>query len=331
MKKVLFLLVLLFCFSVVVSAQKPLEISGGVVNGKAINLVRPPYPAAARAVKASGSVKVQVLIDYEGNVASAVAVSGHPLLHSASVKAALASKFSPTLLEGKPVKVSGIIVYNFAGATAPKPLSEIGFTLGILEKAEAVPFSISITELTDNLPAEWTEERVKFMDFYVRSNNFSSTDAEKALEPKTKPSKNKSKNYDTRNSDRAPVAMSMALKAEPSTSSMTIYPKELSPERAKISAELIGMIEKRLETDTNLSWKFKSGTVLGRIAAQNNDETKLQAEASNLSKLIATAPTDVSALKKENMGKLLVMIQSDNITEERKAEIKSLANSLKSF
>lgn len=331
MKNFLFLFVLLFCFSAVISAQKPLEISGGVVNGKAITLVRPPYPAAARAVNASGSVKVQVLIDYEGNVISAVAVSGHPLLYSVSVKAALASKFSPTFLQGQPVKVSGIIVYNFVGSTAPKTLSEVGFTLGILEKAETVPFSISINELADNLPAEWTEEKSKFMDFYAENNNFSSDDAKKTPASKTKSSKNKSKNYETRNRDRAPVIMGMALKAEPSTSTMTIGPKELSPERSKISAELIGMIEKRLETDTNLSWKFKTGTVLGRIAAQNNDEMKLQAEASNLSKFIATAPADVSALKKENMGKLLVLLQSGNITEERKVQIKTLANSLKSF
>jgi TonB family protein len=88
-------------------------ISGGVVNGKATNLVKPPYPAAARAVRASGAVNVQVTIDEQGNVYRAVAVSGHPLLRAAAVQAARASTFSPTLLQGQPVKVTGIIVYNF--------------------------------------------------------------------------------------------------------------------------------------------------------------------------------------------------------------------------
>ncbi len=91
----------------------PKTISGGVINGKARNLVQPPYPAAAKAVRASGEVKVQVTIDEEGNVISASAVSGHPLLRAVAVSAARASKFSPTQLSGQPVKVTGVIVYNF--------------------------------------------------------------------------------------------------------------------------------------------------------------------------------------------------------------------------
>ncbi len=91
----------------------PKTISGGVVNGKATNLVKPPYPAAARAVRASGAVNVQVTIDESGNVISASAVSGHPLLRSAAVQAARSSKFSPTMLSGQAVKVTGVIVYNF--------------------------------------------------------------------------------------------------------------------------------------------------------------------------------------------------------------------------
>lgn len=91
----------------------PKIVSGGVLNGKAVNLVKPSYPAAARAVKASGAVNVQVTIDEQGNVISASAVSGHPLLRASSVQAARASKFSATMLSGQPVKVTGIIVYNF--------------------------------------------------------------------------------------------------------------------------------------------------------------------------------------------------------------------------
>lgn len=91
----------------------PKTISGGVVNGKATNLVKPPYPAAARAVRAAGAVNVQVTIDENGNVISASAVSGHPLLRAAAVQAARSSKFSPTMLSGQAVKVTGVIVYNF--------------------------------------------------------------------------------------------------------------------------------------------------------------------------------------------------------------------------
>jgi protein TonB len=91
----------------------PKQISGGVLNGKATSLPKPPYPPAARAVRASGAVTVQVLIDESGAVVSASAVSGHPLLRAAAVQAARGARFSPTQLSGQPVKVSGVITYNF--------------------------------------------------------------------------------------------------------------------------------------------------------------------------------------------------------------------------
>lgn len=88
-------------------------VSGGVLNGKAISLPKPPYPLIAKQARASGTVVVQVLIDEKGNVTSASPVSGHPLLRTAAVSAARSAKFSPTLLSGRPVKVSGVITYNF--------------------------------------------------------------------------------------------------------------------------------------------------------------------------------------------------------------------------
>lgn len=88
-------------------------IVGGVLNGKALELPKPAYPPIARAAHASGMVVVQVLIDEQGYVIAAHAVSGHPLLQGASVAAAREAKFSPTLLAGEPVKVTGVIEYNF--------------------------------------------------------------------------------------------------------------------------------------------------------------------------------------------------------------------------
>jgi TonB family protein len=88
-------------------------ISGGVLNGKAISLPKPAYPAIAKAANASGAVNVQVTLDENGNVISASAVSGHPLLRQSAVSAARQAKFRPTLLSGQPVKVTGVIIYNF--------------------------------------------------------------------------------------------------------------------------------------------------------------------------------------------------------------------------
>jgi TonB family protein len=90
------------------------HISGGVLNGKAVNMPVPEYPAIAKAANASGAVTVEVTFDEGGNVISAEAVSGHPLLRAAAVTAARQAKFPPTKLSGQAVKVSGVLVYNFA-------------------------------------------------------------------------------------------------------------------------------------------------------------------------------------------------------------------------
>ncbi len=88
--------------------------SGLVLNGKALSLPKPIYPALAKIAKAAGPVNVQILIDETGKVISARASSGHPMLRSAAERAAFQAKFSPTLLTDKPVKVSGVITYNFS-------------------------------------------------------------------------------------------------------------------------------------------------------------------------------------------------------------------------
>jgi protein TonB len=88
-------------------------ISQGVLNGKAISKPQPPYPPIAKAARASGTVVVQIVVDESGKVISAHATSGHPLLQQAAVQAAYQARFTPTLLSGQPVKVSGFITYNF--------------------------------------------------------------------------------------------------------------------------------------------------------------------------------------------------------------------------
>jgi TonB family protein len=82
-------------------------------RGRAIQLPKPKYPAIARAGKAEGEVQVQVLIGLDGRVEAAAVVSGHPLLAAASIKAARESVFTATKYQGQPVRVVGVISYNF--------------------------------------------------------------------------------------------------------------------------------------------------------------------------------------------------------------------------
>ena len=116
--------------SFVLAQDTPRVINGGVLNGKAVSLPKPAYPAAAKAARVEGTVKVEIVIDEGGNIESAAAINETPeetspevadawaALRSAAEAAAVESKFSPTLLSGQPVKVKGVIVYNFVASSA---------------------------------------------------------------------------------------------------------------------------------------------------------------------------------------------------------------------
>jgi len=86
-------------------------LDSGIVNGKAINLVKPSYPM--KMIGSEGFVMVRVTIDEEGTVISAKATCGISEFVEIVEKAARKSKFSPTLVDGQAVKVTGIIVYSF--------------------------------------------------------------------------------------------------------------------------------------------------------------------------------------------------------------------------
>jgi TonB family protein len=84
-----------------------------VLNSRALSLPKPNYPALARQIGLRGTVTVQVLIDETGKVISAKAVAGHPVLIPEAQRAAMQARFSPTVISDHPVKVSGMITYNF--------------------------------------------------------------------------------------------------------------------------------------------------------------------------------------------------------------------------
>lgn len=97
-------------------APRPIlkPVSGGVLNGTAINLPAPLYPDAARRMRVQGVVVVSVVVDETGKVIAAEATNGPQTLRDVAVQAALRARFSPTKLSGQPVKVSGVIQYKFS-------------------------------------------------------------------------------------------------------------------------------------------------------------------------------------------------------------------------
>jgi Ca-activated chloride channel family protein len=98
------------------SAQNEPKISHNVgqLNSKALSLPKPAYPEMARRMRAEGVVKVLVTIDESGRVVSARAEGGHVLLRESAVSAARLARFTPVLVSGQPVAVSGFITYTFS-------------------------------------------------------------------------------------------------------------------------------------------------------------------------------------------------------------------------
>lgn len=129
MKQFQLILILLFVISVVQNnfAQNKNDkfITVGIINGRALNLPKPVYPQEANDFCIGGEVKVEVLLNENGSNMTAVAISGDELLRDSAVEAAKKAKFGPTM--EIPVKVKGVIVYNFV------PEKKC-FTAGIVNK-----------------------------------------------------------------------------------------------------------------------------------------------------------------------------------------------------
>ncbi|MCU0239272.1 MAG: energy transducer TonB, partial [Pyrinomonadaceae bacterium] len=90
----------------------PKNVNAGNLTSRAVSLPKPAYPQTAKQMRANGQVVVQVMVDEEGNVLSASAVSGHPLLRKPAEAAARQARFS-SKIGGDNAKVSGVVVYNF--------------------------------------------------------------------------------------------------------------------------------------------------------------------------------------------------------------------------
>jgi zinc protease len=85
----------------------------GVLNGRAIFKPALKYPKKARKARVTGTVVVKILVDEQGKVIEVISASGPSELQEAAIDAAKQVRFTPTLLFGKPVKVSGDITFNF--------------------------------------------------------------------------------------------------------------------------------------------------------------------------------------------------------------------------
>ena len=86
----------------------------GSLTDKSTRKIVPVYPQIAKTAGASGLVRVKVLVDESGSVASIVWTEGPVLLRQAAQDAARQWKFPPMVVNGKPVRVAGYIDFGFS-------------------------------------------------------------------------------------------------------------------------------------------------------------------------------------------------------------------------
>jgi protein TonB len=95
------------------AAKRIVRVGSNLKPPRQTYLVQPEYPVLARQTHISGTVTVNAVIDEHGNVVGARALSGHPLLIPAALKAVLQWKYEPTLLNGTPVAVEMEVTVHF--------------------------------------------------------------------------------------------------------------------------------------------------------------------------------------------------------------------------
>ncbi len=307
MKKQFLLFVSIFLFSAqIASAQTPAvqvrQISGGVLNGKALTLAKPAYPAAARAVEAEGSVNVNVTINETGDVVSAEAVSGHPLLRAAAVNAARESKFAPTQLSGQPVTVTGIIVYNFVADKASSWL-KVGYDLASVQHAPSLMF-LNTNSIGKVFQADWTMEKEQLQ----RLSNFKQAEALMVVNER-KISESTEKRADGTIVKK--IITEQAFKSD----------NQPDPERIAVSQSLIASLQSRLGSDELNLWQFNTGLSLSQALSRSRFPNERDRVLDSLRGQIQSAPDKVSTEFLNELQKLLTILEKPNPTAEDRAQI----------
>ena len=94
-------------------AAKPVPVPPTVLRSRLIHQAAPAYPVLAKAAGVQGEVTLRVLVDETGRVAEVAVLGGHALLVEAARQAVAQWRYSPTLVNGRPVRVTGLVIVRF--------------------------------------------------------------------------------------------------------------------------------------------------------------------------------------------------------------------------
>lgn len=290
------------------------QINAGVINGKAVTLAKPAYPPAARAVNAEGAVNVQVTIDENGGVVSASAISGHPLLRQAAAQAARQSTFAPTTLSGQPVKVTGIIVYNFVGEDRAANWLKIGYDLTGAQYSS--PTFLNANRIGKSFQSDWTAEKEQLQ----KLTQLNQTEVMNNVMPTVMTEKKVVEGAE--NKPDAPVVRKMMMKRSDAPSAPA------SGEQIALAQSLVSSLQGRLAGSEISLWQFNTGANLGQLLARGKNPNDKQSALSALRRQIETAPTGVSPNALAELQRIAAILEKSDSTPEETAQIAQITSGL---
>lgn len=281
----------------------------GNIKRKAVLLPKPSFPREALEAGADGIVKVEVVIDAQGNVVSAKAISGHPLLYNSAEETARKTKFRSLEPTNENAKETGILTYNFAIEKAG--WTKIAYDLAAIQKAPTLrPFNVP--RAARAFQPEWTGER-EILDKLAEMRR---------VEIETQNPISDKPVFIRKTDANQNGALQSSIKAEV----LLPVPNPPTGERIALAQNLTAALQSRLASDEPNLWRFNLGVNLAKTfeAARNPNEARNAAQL--LKQFAETAPTGISTESLTALQKLIEVLESEARTGETPNEIvKSLA------
>lgn len=103
------------------AAQAPVRVGGDIKEPRRIFDVKPEYPAIAQQAGIQGIVIIEAIIGVDGSVEEARVLRPVPLLDQAALEAVTQWRYTPTLLNGQPVRVVMTVTVSFNLDAPEKP------------------------------------------------------------------------------------------------------------------------------------------------------------------------------------------------------------------
>ncbi len=288
----------------------------GNIKRKAIFLPKPAFPVEAVDAGADGIVKVEVVIDGEGNVISATAISGPALLKNAAEETARRTKFK-SADGGQSVTETGVLIYNFAIEKAG--WVKIGYDLSVIQKVPTLR-PLNIPSIAKSFQPEWIAE----MDILARLVELRRAEIEMQMDAPINdvPILRRT----TQGSVNGRTSKSSSMQGQ------ILIPKPPTAERIALSQNLIASLQSRLASGESDLWKFNLGINLIRaFELYRNPDTRTDA-AIALQQSADIAPADISAealAALKNLIKLLGKARQKMETENEIGRLRSILFKIK--